>query len=89
MTCQILADITGRKIETVAEPQNVGAAGAALMAAVDIGTVKTLEEAGSLIPASEVYRPRKENAEVYQRNYEVYKNLYKANKRNFEMLNKR
>ena len=88
VTCQILADITGRTIETVANPQNAGAAGAALMAAVGTGAVKKISEAGALIPATAVYRPRTEDAEVYQRNYEVYKNLYKTNKKNFEMLNR-
>ena len=88
VTCQILADITGRTIETVDNPQNAGAAGAALMAAVGTGAVKKISEAGSLIPAAAVYQPRTEDAEVYQRNYEVYKNLYKANKKNFEMLNR-
>jgi xylulokinase len=88
VTCQILADITGRTIETVENPQNAGAAGAALMAAVGTGAVKKISEAGSLIPATAVYIPRTEDAEVYQRNYEVYKNLYKSNKKNFEMLNR-
>ena len=87
VTCQILADITGRTIETVENPQNAGAAGAALTAAVGMGIAKGLEDAGRLIPASAVYTPRTEDAEVYARNYEVFKNLYKSNKKNFEMMN--
>jgi xylulokinase len=89
VTCQILADITGRTIETVVNPQNVGAAGAALTAAVGMGITKNLEDAGKLIPASAVYTPRSEYAEVYSRNYEVFKNLYRSNKKNFEMMNRR
>ena len=35
-TCQILADITGRKVETINNPQEVGAIGTALVAAAGI-----------------------------------------------------
>ena len=87
VTCQILADITGRTIETIENPQNAGAAGAALMAAVGTGEVKSIEEAGKLIKASAVYKPRTKDSKVYERNFEVYKNLYKSNKKNFEKLN--
>jgi xylulokinase len=87
VTCRILADITGRTIETVENPQNVGAAGAAMMAAVGTGAVKSIEEAGRLIKASAVYRSSDKDRKVYDRNFEVYKNLYKANKKNFEKLN--
>ena len=36
VTCQILADLTGRTIETVASPQNVGAVGAAAVTGVGL-----------------------------------------------------
>ena len=52
-----------------------------------MGIAKGLEDAGRLIPASAVYTPRTEDAEVYARNYEVFKNLYRSNKKNFEMMN--
>ena len=87
VTCQILADITGRTIETVDNPQNVGSAGAALTAAVGMGTVGSMEEAAKLIPVTAVYRPHTEFAEVYAKNYEVFKRLHKSNKKNFEMMN--
>ena len=87
VTCQILADITGRTIETVDNPQNVGAAGAALTAAVGMGIVKSLDGIKALIPASAVYRPHSRDSKVYDRNYEVFKNLHRSNKKNFEKLN--
>ena len=37
VTCQILADVTGCTIETVASPQNVGAVGAAAVMGVALG----------------------------------------------------
>ncbi|MBO7670170.1 MAG: sugar kinase, partial [Oscillospiraceae bacterium] len=36
LTCQVLADITGRTIETIDNPQSVGAMGAALTVAAGI-----------------------------------------------------
>ncbi len=87
VTCQILADITGRVIETVDSPQNVGSAGAALTAAYGMGIIKDMEAIGKLIPATGVYKPNKANAAVYKRNFKVFKSLYTSNKRNFAMLN--
>ena len=87
VTCQILADITGRTIETVANPQNVGSAGAALTAASGMGVIKDLDGIKKYIPATAVYRPHKEYSDVYDRNYGVFKRLHRSNKKNFEMLN--
>ncbi|MBQ5440834.1 MAG: carbohydrate kinase, partial [Firmicutes bacterium] len=87
VTCQILADITGRVIETVDSPQNVGSAGAALTAAVGMGILDDMESIGNLIPVKETYKPRKEYKKVYDRNYKVFKSLYRSNKRNFSMIN--
>ncbi len=87
VTCQILADCTGKTVETTDSPQNVGAVGAALTAAVGLGIIDNLEKAKSLVPASATFKPNKANRAVYDKNYEVYKNLYKSNKANFDKLN--
>ncbi len=87
MTCQILSDIMGKKIEIVDKPQNVGAVGAAVTIAVGSGLIKSFSEAKKLIPAVKTYVPNKENKAVYDKQYEVFKNLYKANKSNFAALN--
>ena len=87
VTCRILADITGRTIETVEHPQNVGSAGAALTAAVGMGVIGSLDDAKRLIPVSAVYRPHSRDSKTYDRNYEVFKRLHKSNAKNFAMLN--
>lgn len=87
MTCQILSDVLGRKIETVDSPQNVGAVGAAVTIAVGAGVIKNFSEAKKLIPVVKSYEPNKANKEIYDRQYNVFKNLYKANKNNFAALN--
>ncbi len=87
MTCQILSDVLGRKIEVVDKPQNVGAVGAAVTIAVGSGHISDFSKAKSLIPAVKTYTPNPENKAVYDKQYKVFKNLYKANKENFAALN--
>ncbi|MBR6781005.1 MAG: carbohydrate kinase, partial [Clostridia bacterium] len=87
LTCQILADVTGRTVETVNSPQNVGAVGAAVTVAVGLGMIQGFADAKKMIPASQTYQPNPANKAVYDKNYAVYKNLYKANKANFAALN--
>lgn len=87
MTCQILSDVLGKKIEVVDKPQNVGAVGAAVTIAVGSGLIKNIGEAKKLIPAVKTYTPDPKNKEVYDKQYKVFKNLYKANKDNFAALN--
>lgn len=87
LTCQILADCTGKTVETTKSPQNAGSVGAALTVAVGLGVIENLEKAKSLIPADATYKPNPALKAVYDKNYEVYKQLYKANKKNFAALN--
>ena len=87
VTSQILADVTGKVIETVESPQNVGSVGAAVLIAVSAGLVKNISEAKRLIPSSATYTPDMKNKSVYDKNFEVFKQLYKSNKDNFSLLN--
>ena len=86
-TCQILADITGRTIETVPNPQNAGSVGAAMLACVGLGLVPGLDEASEMVSADGVYYPREEYRAVYDRNYKVFHSLYESNRKNFAILN--
>ena len=85
--CQIMADITGRAIETVADTQNAGTVGATVVCAVGLGLFKTFGEAKRLIPSVRTYEPRKEHRGLYDRNFEVFKKLYDNNKKLFAALN--
>ncbi|MCC8022533.1 MAG: FGGY-family carbohydrate kinase [Clostridiales bacterium] len=87
LTCQILADCLGRTVETVDSPQNVGAVGAAAVMALGLGHISTLDEIKSLIPASKTFQPNPGNKAVYDRNFQVFKQLYSSNKKNFAALN--
>lgn len=86
-TCQILSDILQKDVEVVDSPQNIGAVGAAACIAVGTGMISSMTEVKKLIPAKTTYHPNKANKAVYDRNFEVFKNLYKCNKKNFEILN--
>ena len=87
VTCQILADVTGRGIETVASPQNVGSVGAAAVAGVGLGVIDCLERVRDFIPAAGTYVPNLDTRPAYDRNFEVFKRLYRANKTNLKRMN--
>lgn len=88
VTCQMLADITGRTIETVNNTQEVGAIGTALVVAAGIQGSDVLEFARRYVKVEHTYTPDPANKEVYERSYEVFKNLYKCNAKSFHALNR-
>lgn len=87
VTNQMLADITGRTIEVVANPQNVGAVGAAAVIGVGLGIISDFKKIKDYIPVINTYHPHSENKIVYDKNYIVFKKLYYASKKLFKMLN--
>jgi xylulokinase len=87
VTCQMLADITGRTIETVHNSQEIGAVGTALLVAAGIKKVDVTDLSRQLVKASHAYTPNPAHRDVYERNYRVFKKLYKSNAANFRALN--
>jgi xylulokinase len=85
---QILADVTGRKIEVIENAQNAGTVGAAIVCGVGLGALRTFQEARPLIRVDRTYAPRSQYREVYERNVSVYKQLYRNNRQMFQRLNK-
>ncbi|MBE6466444.1 FGGY-family carbohydrate kinase [Denitrobacterium detoxificans] len=88
VTCQMLADITGRTVETIDGAQQVGAAGAALVVAAGIEGIDVLQLAKRFAKPNHSYVPNPENKAVYDRNYKVFKKLYKSNAAHFRALNR-
>lgn len=86
-TCRILSDVTGCAIEAIADPQNAGAAGAALTAAWGLGWYESLDSAAALIPVRARFTPRIEYRAVHQRNFDVFRQLYPATASLFHRLN--
>jgi len=86
--CQMMADVTGRRIETVDNPQDVGAAGAALVCAVGLGMLPSFDRIKQMVPARRTFTPEPQHRKVYDRQYAVFTQLYKNNRRAFAALNK-
>ena len=87
ITCQMLADITGRTIEIIDHSQEVGAIGTALVVAAGVRGVDVLELSRQLVKANHAYIPNPENKGIYERNYRVFKKLYKNNAKSFQIIN--
>ena len=64
VTAQMLADVSGRTVETVASPQNAGSVGAAAVMAVGLGVVPDLDAVGALIPPAAAFTPNPDRKSV-------------------------
>jgi xylulokinase len=73
---QIIADVTGRRVETVANPQEAGAVGAALTAAVGLGLYSDFGQLRKVVQVEHEFEPQTANAEVYDVLYRAYQRLY-------------
>jgi xylulokinase len=73
---QIIADVTGRRVETVAQPQEAGAVGAALTAAVGLGLYPDFESLKDVVHVEQDFEPQACNAEVYDVLYGTYRHIY-------------
>lgn len=75
---QIIADVTGRRVETVANPQEAGAVGAALTAAVGLGLYPSFESLRDVVQVDRQFEPQPANTEVYKVLYDAYQRLYSS-----------
>lgn len=87
--CQIMADILGRRIEVPREPQNAGAAGAAIVCGLGLGAIASIGDAKSLVKVGSIHEPDPKTWETYTKMFRVFKQLYDQNKRLFWALNRR
>lgn len=86
VSCQMLADITGRTIETVAYPQNVGAVGAAAVAATGLGVIPAIESVRKFIKVMRTYYPDADVHRKYEHYYAIFKRLHSANRKLYKEL---
>ncbi len=85
--CRMLSDIIGRPIETVENAQQAGAMGAAIVVAAGLYGEDVNALSKRLVKVSHTYYPDQGNRGIYERNYCVFKKLYKSNAANFNALN--
>jgi xylulokinase len=73
---QIIADVTGRRVEVVAHPLEAGAVGIALTAAIGLGLYPDFQSLAKIVRVERVFEPQACNAECYQALYRAYRKLY-------------
>jgi xylulokinase len=87
--CQIIADVTRREIHRVSNPQQAGARGIALLAALALGYLGAFEDISNCIRIDRVFHPNPMNRDLYDRLFREYKSLYGQNKGWFKRMNAR
>jgi xylulokinase len=83
---QIYADVNGVPFARVTNPQESTAIGAAIMGGVGVGIWSSYEEAAKLASISKRFTPNKENAQMYDELYPIYKDLYPTLKGVFDRI---
>ncbi|MCJ7723445.1 MAG: FGGY-family carbohydrate kinase, partial [Anaerolineales bacterium] len=73
---QIIADVTGRRVESVAHPLEAGAVGIALTTAVGLGLYPDFEALKNIVRVEHEFKPQATNADCYESLYRAYKRLY-------------
>jgi xylulokinase len=86
---QIIADITERKIQTTSQPLNAGAMGAAVVAMVGDGALKSFDEITKLIQITDTFHPRKEFSKLYQEAHQTYRAVYHNLAQTYQTINKK
>lgn len=85
---QTIANITQKKIITTGHPKLAGAIGASIIAMVGSGKMKSFDHIHKIIQQREVYTPKSETFEVYDKLYQDYKNVYSSLKKAYITANK-
>lgn len=85
--CRILADVTGRSLAVIENPQTAGAAGAATCCGLALGVFPDFPSVQSCIKVAKTYEPDRSLAEVYEKNYQAFRNLHPSNRKTFALLN--
>ncbi len=77
--CRILADVLDRDIAQVEDPVGANARGAALVAALGLGTLR-VEDIAATVPVTATFRPRRELRARYDELFAGYLELYRSTK---------
>jgi xylulokinase len=84
---QGIANITGKKIETITEPKMAGAIGAATCAFVGSGVFKDFSEVSQLIHVDKVFTPQPEKQKIFDTLFQTYKAIYSDLKKTYKKIN--
>lgn len=84
--CQIIADVTQKKIHQVEHPQLAGAKGIALLASLTLGHLEKFEQIKNFIKIKNTFIPDVSQQALYDGMFREYKNLYYQNKKWFRRV---
>jgi xylulokinase len=84
---QGIANITGKKIETITEPKMAGAIGAATCAFVGSHVFSDFMEGSKLIHVDKVFMPQPEKQEIFNSLFKTYKALYSDLRKTYRNIN--
>jgi len=84
---QIIADVTGKRVEKVDAPQEAGAVGAALIAAIGLGIYDGFPALKEVVKVDKVFHPASSNADICDRLFRGYREVYGALKGLFREIN--
>jgi xylulokinase len=85
---QIIADVTGCKLEVLPDPRERLAVGAALVAAVGLELYPSFQALKPLVPIQQVIDPDLTHQDTYARAYAAYRRVYPALKDLYHDLNR-
>jgi xylulokinase len=85
---QIIADITGVEFEVLKNPRSAGALGGAIIALIGLGELSGFSEAGKFAKVERIYKPNKDNAEIYSKLFASYKDVYYGLKKAYDNANR-
>ncbi len=85
--CQIITDITNRKINRVKDPQQAGARGMALLASMTLDYIKSYHDIKNYIKIDRSFYPNPDHRKLYDRLFKEFKNIYKQNKKWYRRMN--
>ncbi len=84
--CQIIADVMQRRIVVVREPEST-CLGSAMLAAAGVGIHPSVSAAaGAMSGSGAAFEPNPDTSTVYDRLYDVYRDIYPANRALFARL---
>ena len=85
--CQIAADVLGQTV--ISYPSHPGSAlGVAFLAGMSAGVFHDWEQIRYFLTDYRIFEPNSEAVEIYNRSYEIYRNIYKQLKPSFEAVQK-
>ena len=85
--CRIVADVTDRTVEQVADPLLCGLRGVGLAAGMTLGDVDR-GELRDLVPLAGTFTPDPANRDVYDRLFAEFPGLYTSQRKMFHRLNR-